>query len=111
MIDSLLSILGPLAEMMIFESQTNNKNVDGWQIFIHLAKIIRNQIDLVTGLSFLILAYTVGRKLLQTEEESVRNNKNSNTTTQQVFSKNLSPNPSLSIKEKMGTGDSYSTKQ
>jgi hypothetical protein len=42
MIDSLLSLMAPVAELMIFEAITNNNNVEGFEIFIQIAKIIRN---------------------------------------------------------------------
>jgi len=69
LIDSLLSLAHPLAELMIFEAKSDpSRKIRGWEYFLYTSRLVRNQIDLITGLAFLILAYSVGKKLLQVKE-------------------------------------------
>jgi len=69
LIDSLLSLAHPLAELMIFEAKTDpSRKTRGWEYFLFTSRLVRNQIDLITGLAFLILAYSVGKKLIQVKE-------------------------------------------
>jgi hypothetical protein len=66
LIDSLLSLAHPFAELMIFEGTSDpSRKTRGWEYFLFTSRLVRNQIDLITGLGFLMLAYSVGKKLLQ----------------------------------------------
>jgi hypothetical protein len=66
LIDSLLSLAHPMAELMIFEGKSDpSRKTRGWDNFLLTSRLVRNQIDLITGLAFLVLAYSVGKKLLQ----------------------------------------------
>ena len=68
MIDSILSLVHPLGDLMIFEAKATTKNVNGWRFFLMISRIIRNQIDIVTGFSFLVLAYTIGIRLIESKK-------------------------------------------
>jgi hypothetical protein len=69
LIDSILSLSCALADLMIFEAKSDpSRNIHGWKYFLFTARLVRNQIDLITGLAFLILAYSVGKKLLEKKE-------------------------------------------
>jgi len=58
-----------MAELMIFEAKTDpSPKTRGWDYFLFTSRLVRNQIDLITGLAFLILAYSVGKKLIQLKE-------------------------------------------
>jgi len=69
LIGSLLSLAHPLADLMIFEAEKDpSRKIRGWEYFLFTSKLVRNQIDLITGLAFLMLAYSVGKKLIQLKE-------------------------------------------
>ena len=69
LIDSLLSLASALADLMIFEAMIDpSRNIREWKYFLLTSRLVRNQIDLITGLAFLILAYSIGKKLLEKKE-------------------------------------------
>jgi hypothetical protein len=56
---------------MIFEAMIDpSRNIREWKYFLFTSRLVRNQIDLITGLAFLILAYSIGKKLLEKKERA-----------------------------------------